>query len=226
MWQQIGQMRDAIALAEAQAPITDLTRLAERDRMPDSTLFSIGCQRLTAPDLLLNDLQEWIAAANLQSDHVELHGDEHSRHFILQFKGDRAVAIPRALALSRALRDAAGKWKRFSSTGTTGQYADIYVTPDKSAKQVRTEIQCKKLQQLLQHRYSDKQWRAIRTKGEIHCNAMPVIRLGIRGQADPAILEWNDKAFEHQQFQYSDRGAVLASFQALFADTESATWRT
>ena len=42
MWQQIEQMRDTLALAEAQAPITDLTKLADWDRTPDPTIFSIG----------------------------------------------------------------------------------------------------------------------------------------------------------------------------------------
>ena len=49
MWQHTDQLRDTIALAEAQAPLTDLTRLAEWDRTPDPTRFSIGCQRLVAP---------------------------------------------------------------------------------------------------------------------------------------------------------------------------------
>ena len=83
---QLDQLRDTIALAEANVPITDLDRLAEWDRQPEPALFTIGCQRLISPDLLLNDLQEWIAAANLQSSHVELIGDEPARRLIPQVK--------------------------------------------------------------------------------------------------------------------------------------------
>ena len=102
---------------------------------------------------------------------------------------------------------------------------DIYLNPDKSPKQIRTEIQCKKLQQLLQQRYPNVQWRAIRNKGEIHSNAMPIVRLDVKGQADPTILEWNENAFELDAFRNINRGDILASFQALFADTAAATWR-
>eukprot|EP00959_Pyramimonas_sp_CCMP1952_P331444 6940394-Pyramimonas_sp.AAC.1 len=68
-------MRDTLALAEAQTPVAALNRLAKRDRQPDPTLFSAGCQRPIAPNALLNDLQEWIAVANMQSNHAELLGD-------------------------------------------------------------------------------------------------------------------------------------------------------
>ena len=54
---------------------------------------------------------------------------------------------------------------------------------------------------------------------------MPVVRLDVKGQADPAILEWNERAFEGHHFNEVDRGGVLTAFQALFADTASATWR-
>eukprot|EP00959_Pyramimonas_sp_CCMP1952_P025739 540673-Pyramimonas_sp.AAC.1 len=54
---------------------------------------------------------------------------------------------------------------------------------------------------------------------------MPVARLGVMGQADPTILEWNEKALELAAFRDIDRGAILASFQALFADTAEATRR-
>ncbi len=54
---------------------------------------------------------------------------------------------------------------------------------------------------------------------------MPVLRLAVKGQADPAILEWSEKAFELAAFRDIDRGAILTSFQALSADTAEATWR-
>eukprot|EP00959_Pyramimonas_sp_CCMP1952_P215647 4510952-Pyramimonas_sp.AAC.1 len=54
---------------------------------------------------------------------------------------------------------------------------------------------------------------------------MPVVRLDVKGQADSAILEWNETAIELAHFRDIDRGAVLTSFQALFADTAEATWR-
>eukprot|EP00959_Pyramimonas_sp_CCMP1952_P372842 7807570-Pyramimonas_sp.AAC.1 len=93
VWQHIDQMRDTLALAEAQTPIADLSRLAEWDRQPDPTLCVAGCQRLLAPSVVLNDLQELIAEANLQSNHVELPGDgETARRFALQAKGGNAVA--------------------------------------------------------------------------------------------------------------------------------------
>eukprot|EP00959_Pyramimonas_sp_CCMP1952_P456735 9473657-Pyramimonas_sp.AAC.1 len=73
MRQKIDQMRETLALAEAQAPIADLTRLADWDRAVDPTIFTIGAQRLIAPGALPNDLQGWIAFAKCDADAVELY---------------------------------------------------------------------------------------------------------------------------------------------------------
>ena len=226
MWTQIDQLRDTIALAEAQTPITDLNRLAEWDRQPDPALFSIGAKRLISPEVLLNDLQEWIHAANLQSDHVELIGDEPARRVIIKVKGDPAVAIPRAMALSRALRDPSGRWKRFTSSDTQGQPVDIYISSDKSPKQIRTEVQTKKLLDLIQQRHPRLRWRAFRNKGEIHCDNVPGIKIIVRGQNDPSSIQWSEQAINSPTFQHIDRGDILTSFQALFnSDSDTATWR-
>eukprot|EP00959_Pyramimonas_sp_CCMP1952_P354998 7436350-Pyramimonas_sp.AAC.1 len=99
MRQQIDQMRETLALAEAQAPIKDLASLADWDRAIDQTILTIGAQRPIALGVLLNDLQEWIASANLDTDAVELCGVEPARRFILQVKGDRVLAVSPALAL-------------------------------------------------------------------------------------------------------------------------------
>ena len=55
---------------------------------------------------------------------------------------------------------------------------------------------------------------------------MPVVKILIRGQTDPSILQWNEQVFDNPQHQELDRGNILTSFQALFADTETATWRS
>ena len=54
---------------------------------------------------------------------------------------------------------------------------------------------------------------------------MPIVRLDVKGQGDPTILEWNENAFELAAFRNINRGDILTSFQALFADTAAATWR-
>ena len=128
------------------------------------------------------------------------------------------------MALSRALRDPAGRWRRSASSDTQGHAADIYINSDKSPKQIRTEVQSKKLLDLLQQRHPRLGWRAFRNKGEIHCDSMPVIKITVRGQNDPSILQWSEQALNHQLFQNIDRGDILTSFQSLFADTATATW--
>eukprot|EP00959_Pyramimonas_sp_CCMP1952_P375708 7869083-Pyramimonas_sp.AAC.1 len=62
-------------------------------------------------------------------------------------------------------------------------------------------------------------------KGEFHPDSMPIVKILVRGHADPSVIQWNEKAANHPQFQHIDRGDIITSFQALFADAESATWR-
>ena len=130
------------------------------------------------------------------------------------------------MALSRALRDPSGRWKQFTSSDTQGQSVPIYINSDKSPKQIRTEVPTKKLFNLLQLRHPRLRWRAFHNKGEIHCDNVSVIKILVRGQTDPSIIQWSEQALHHQTFQNIDRGNILTSFQALFTDTETATWRS
>ena len=87
-------------------------------------------------------------------------------------------------------------------------------------------MQSKKLLNLLQQRHRRPRWRAIRNKGDIHCDNVPVIKIFVRGQNDPSIIQWSEQALNHQTFQNIDRGNILTSFQALFnSDSATATWR-
>ena len=162
--------------------------------------------------------------ANLQPSMVELVGSAPARRFVLLVKGGRDIAVPRALALTRALKDAAGRWRNFQSTDTNGNVVPIFINPDKSPKQIRTEVQCKHLHKILKDRYPNRNWKAFRARGEIHCDAVKIVRLEINGQADPTKLQWNHKALG--SIAEVDREAVGNAFSALYADTEDAEWRS
>ena len=87
-------------------------------------------------------------------------------------------------------------------------------------------MQTKKLLNLIQQRHPRLRWRAFRNKGDIHCDNVRAIKILVRGQNNPSIIQWSEQALHHQTFQNIYRGNILTSFQALFTDTESATWRS
>eukprot|EP00959_Pyramimonas_sp_CCMP1952_P138467 2898169-Pyramimonas_sp.AAC.1 len=125
MWQHIDQMRDTLALAEVQTPIADPRRLAEWGRQPPRPLprglpapyrAERFAQRPPGMDRggqstieTCGPTRRWrIFTVHCSSS---LRDGEPSRRFVLQVKGDSAVAVPRAIALSRAMRNAVGQWK-------------------------------------------------------------------------------------------------------------------
>eukprot|EP00959_Pyramimonas_sp_CCMP1952_P088192 1845040-Pyramimonas_sp.AAC.1 len=76
----------------------------------------------------------------------------------------------------------------------------------------------------MQQRYPRTRWRAFRIKGEMHADSVPMVKT-LR-QADPPIVQWNDQAANRPKFQRIDRGNIITSFQALFAETETAARRS
>ncbi|CAK0907827.1 unnamed protein product, partial [Prorocentrum cordatum] len=215
--QEVDRLTELVGMAEQQAGLVDIGRLAEWEREVDPTLFSISCPRHAAPDNVRRALASWIAAAQLTPEMVELYGNIPARRFWLRTRGGPPVALPRALALGKALRTGT-EWRTFETTDVDNAPVRLYVNPDKTAPTIRKDIHTRKMQLALQKVAPGHTWRAVRARGEVHSAGTPVVRLGIRGQDEDTIVQWNHSAADHLRL---DKPAVLREFRAstVTADT-------
>eukprot|EP00959_Pyramimonas_sp_CCMP1952_P456464 9473200-Pyramimonas_sp.AAC.1 len=79
--------------------------------------------------------------------------------------GDPGAAQRKVRAARRALRSSEGVWKDFSVPATEGGQARVYVGVDKSPKQVRMEVQTKKLAQITKDIHETARVKHDRNKG-------------------------------------------------------------
>eukprot|EP00959_Pyramimonas_sp_CCMP1952_P227518 4757320-Pyramimonas_sp.AAC.1 len=135
-------MEQTLATAEATVPF-DAQKLATRGRAPDPTALCIGAPRAMAPAAIKTALADWIHVSGVPVDQLITHCDVPQRRFHLQVQGG-AAAPARALALPRALETSAGV-RAFSGFDTGGANTLVYVSADRNAKQVRRELQTKRL---------------------------------------------------------------------------------
>ncbi|CAK0838174.1 unnamed protein product, partial [Prorocentrum cordatum] len=219
MRQQISAMEQTLAMAEAAIPC-DVQKLATWDRTPDPTVFSIGAPRAIAPAAVKAALAEWIQASGVPVDQLILHGDVPQRRFHLQVQGG-AAAHGRALALSRALKTSAG-FRTFSGFDTGGVNTPIYVSGDKSPKQVRLELQTKRLQRIIQDAYHDHHIGAQRSKGIVTIDAVPLVMVEVKGPDEPSKLRWDMPILARFKV---DKQPLVAAFGQAFASVDTSTWR-
>ena len=131
-----------------------------------------------------------------------------------------AAAPGRALALSRALKTSAG-FRTFSGFDTGGVNTPIYVSGDKSPKQIRLELQTKRLQRIIQDAYRDHNVGAQRSKGIVTIGAVPLVVVEVQGPDEPSKLRWDMPILARFQI---DKQPLVAAFGHAFASVDTSTW--
>eukprot|EP00973_Karenia_brevis_P071179 9889189-Karenia_brevis.AAC.1 len=88
------------------------------------------------------------------SGHVEgtwevLGESESSRSFVVEFKGNETTAARRCEKFLGSLRKSKTEWHTLTASSTEGESKTLAIGPDKSKRQVRTELAGKRLIQIL-----------------------------------------------------------------------------
>eukprot|EP00959_Pyramimonas_sp_CCMP1952_P396667 8311141-Pyramimonas_sp.AAC.1 len=170
----------------------------------------------------MEGLSEWLDIANVRKEHIEIiGGDIPSRKFALHCPGAEAGVL-RAQALTRAQRDGTGAWRKFHAKGVDGYETNIFIGPDRNAKQIRREVQTKKLQHILQRAAPNGEWWAKRAVGLVFCGSLPVVEI-LPGNTpnEQSKLAWNPQACA----EYSlDKEAINQAFYHMFREVDTSSW--
>eukprot|EP00959_Pyramimonas_sp_CCMP1952_P326713 6839084-Pyramimonas_sp.AAC.1 len=148
---QIDAMEKTRAMAEKEIPIIDFQALEAWARSPDARIFSVGAPELVSPAQTRAGIHDWLTAAGLDNNMVRLDSSVPSKRVNIVVGGGLDIAIPRAQALARHLRNPAAPngWCSFQCQAVGGGSVPLYVSFDKSPEQVRMDIQTRRLANIL-----------------------------------------------------------------------------
>ena len=224
MREQISDIQKVLALAEKEIPIVDFQELEAWTRKPNPKIFSVGSPELVGPEQALAGLEEWIRAAGLTPDMVRLDSAVPSKRFNIFVQGGDGVALPRAQALARNLRDPAGRngWRSFHSQSVGGGALPLYVSADKSPQQIRMEIQSRRLAYLLGDAVPAHSFSAQRARGIITSQGVKVARLEMGSTRNvDTIIKWNPDMVNRLHL---DMDAINAQFKKAFSLEDNTEW--
>ncbi|CAK0838178.1 unnamed protein product, partial [Prorocentrum cordatum] len=213
---ELERMQKVLNVAEAQLPAIDAAKLAEWDREPSPCVFTAGSATSVTASEVKRSIAEWVADANLDMSEIHFHGEAApNRRHIFEVRAG-AGSQAKAIQLAAALRLRGGRWRRFQCIDTQGATNPLFVGPDKSAKQIRKEVQTKRMQTLLENAHPGHTWKCIRAKGIVTIDSVPLVELIPQGPSEPTRLLWNPQAASYN----IDVDAIAKQFNDLFRSFE------
>eukprot|EP00959_Pyramimonas_sp_CCMP1952_P097700 2041797-Pyramimonas_sp.AAC.1 len=81
-----------------------MAKLSDWDREPDPTIYVLSSGQPVDTAAVHASISEWLDAAEVAHQQFQIHGEGPNRRFMLQLLGGRYVAIPKSIALARALQ--------------------------------------------------------------------------------------------------------------------------
>ena len=139
----LAKMQDALALTEATAAQTvRVFQEEDFDRQPDLTLVRPNASELVARPAVLDSIKPWLSDAGFQEDHWGMIGGSSgiSRNCPVRSAGPDGLASRRARKCLQVRRQPDGTWRPNPMVvSPMGRRVEIYISPDKSPKQLRTE---------------------------------------------------------------------------------------
>ena len=195
MRDDIKRMQDALALAEA-APAQVRTALEseEFDRPPDLTLVRLNTSELVARAAVLESISPWMSEAGLSDDHWDLLGDQNglARNFVVRFSGPDALAARRARKCLAIRRMPDGTWRPNPRVNTPmNRSVEIYVSPDKSPRQLRTEQGGRKLLKAFRAVHPTKSVHLDKREGVVNVEWKACAKVLAHPEVGVFTIQWN-----------------------------------
>jgi hypothetical protein len=146
-------------------------------------------------------------------------GPREGRSFALRvnFNGSACTAAKRAGKFLVVQRRPDGSWRNLAVNAKNGENSRIYADVDENGQQLRREILCKKLQEVLRELHPGVDFYGKNADGTVTSCWEPVTRIVV---TDPVSLrlDWNAAALAKHKI---DRGALDARLMAM--DKRAAT---
>jgi len=209
MREDIDALRRALALAESSAGQAAAIEAASAavaagneifDRMPDPTMLRISTRdlvELKEMQILVNGL---LKDCDIPEGHVKLEGKDLDRRFRLRIvEGMVPLRIKRASKLIECLRSADGSWRQLRiRKATGGDLTNVYLSRDKSQRQVRIEMEMRRLRAAVESRHPGLSGHYDRVKGIFSIGWVPIAKLDPIADAPTRVLWVNEAVQQHK----------------------------
>ena len=219
MAEQIKALQDALAVADKQ-PVQKQFISRDFDRAADHTIIKVHADGLATLAEATKALSKWIIDSDVKETDFKVQGDATSRYFTVQFTGLPGTAANRVQKVLDGMRGRDGNWTRIYAPAVAGAgMVELRAGPDKSPKQIKTEIVGKRIRQALERELPSHTWRVDRTKGWIMANWTPVLAYVVRpGRDEAPVLTFQDTGLPALGI---DRAQLKAAASAAVAPAEA-----
>ena len=146
MKNDIKRLTKALALAKSATTSAEVTRaFADEnfDRLPDLSVIRFNTSELVSHSSTLESTKPLMSEAGLSENQWDLLGAPSgiSRNSIVRFTGSETIAVRRAKTCLQPRRLPDGSWRpNPKATSPMNKEIDVYISPDRSPKQLRTEL--------------------------------------------------------------------------------------
>ncbi|CAK0800876.1 unnamed protein product, partial [Prorocentrum cordatum] len=193
MAEQIKVLQRELATANQQ-PIKQQYIGRDFDREIDATIIKVHADGLVTLAKATESLTKFVAGCDIRESDFTVTGNDTAKFFTVKFTGLPGPASRRVQKVLDSMRSPNGTWVRIYADAVSGHgTVELRMGPDKSPKQIKTEIVGKRLRQAMEREFPNHVWRVDRTKAWITAGWAPVIAYSVRpGRDEPTILTFQD----------------------------------
>lgn len=177
IWKEIEALQTDIAQAHESEPLRSHIEDPTIDRKVDATIIKLGAREMLGKGAVGTVASKWLQEANNDSSMCQLQGEDLAKKFIIKFSGNAQTADRRVRPALSSLRAADGAWQRFKCLSPANRESYLCIGPDKSPKQIKTELVGKKLLQAFQKAHRDRQLFLSSKEGVISHAWVPIARV-------------------------------------------------
>jgi hypothetical protein len=211
MREDIQKLQRGLCVAEsAPAEVRTALALEAFEREPIGAMLRISATSLASRAAVLEACTGWLADAGVPVGEFTIAGAELGKTWRIEFKGADGLGTRRARKAQQMLRREDGSWLDPHANGPDGRVR-LYISEDKSPKQVRTELLGKKLLSAVQLVHPGKPAKLLRRTGAVTVAWKAGCKVCVDGPEEPAIIMWNYAATAALDM---DRDAIVAAFAA------------
>ena len=224
MQKDIDKLKKTLDLAEnadTSAKVRQAIDEKQFDREIDPTIIDINAEKRVGYEHIKKTVVEW-----LDQDFKELfkflgESAAPTKNVKVQFTGNTLTAATRVDKALRSLRSDDGTWTRLVARDEENQPVKLFEGPDKSKKQIRTEMESKRLRDLLRGLHPAQNFHVLRREGIISSNWKQLARV-IPVAEGESVIEWNYAVVAELEI---DREAAVRSFRSSTKTSTQVQWR-
>lgn len=200
MDENVQRLQAALAVAESTTAEASRAVADEAfDRAPDLTLVRVNASESVSHTVVKDAIKVLMTEADMKNEAWELLGNPAgiARNFTIKLCGAEGLAVRRAKKFMDLRRDAAGAWRSNPTVRTPlGRDVELFLSPDKSPKQLRTEQAGRKLLRAFRAVHPNRSVHLDKRAGTVSVDWVLCAKVVPNPEPGSTTVQWNVAALE------------------------------